>query len=313
MSNMFFSVEKLNRRVEELARRRYFGMQPIESFTAMQGDLDKDAVYHELPAKIEGMTFARNEFFPGYDKYLWLEKNVSIPEAKPGFRVTGLFDFGKTGGGFNSGFESLLYLNKEPYQAVDTYHNDVPLEAYAGKDINLIFLLWTGLGGQDVETTFYHQFKKADIGYLHLDTDELYYLCRAGVDTLKILDEGDGDRSYVLDALEHAMLLINWDDDKLYDTVPAALAYLKERFAARKTDSEGTVHAVGHTHIDVAWMWRLKHTREKGQRSFTTALKLMDEFPEFRFLQSQPQLYKYIKKDNPYLYAKIKEKVAAGQ
>ena len=65
MSNMFFSVEKLNRRVEELARRRYFGMQPIESFTAMQGDLDKDAVYHELPAKIEGMTFARNEFFPG--------------------------------------------------------------------------------------------------------------------------------------------------------------------------------------------------------------------------------------------------------
>jgi len=309
----FFSVEKLRRRVEELEHRRYFGMEPITPFTAMPGTLDKDEVYHELPEKIEGMTFDMYDLFPGYDKYLWAEKDVALPEAKPGFRLTGLFDFGKTGGGFNDGFESLLYLNKEPYQAVDTYHNDVPLEEYAGKTVNLTFLLWTGLGGQNVEITFFHQLKKAHIGYLHLATDELFYLCRAAVQTLEILEENNGDRSYILDALEHTMLLLNWDEDKLYDTVPAALAYLKKQLAARKTDTEHTVHAVGHTHIDVAWMWRLKHTREKGQRSFTTALKLMDEFPEFRFLQSQPQLYKYIKKDNPYLYAKIKEKVANGQ
>ena len=40
-------------------------------------------------------------------------------------------------------------------------------------------------------------------------------------------------------------------------------------------NSEVTVHVVGHTHIDVAWLWRLKHTREKAQRSFSTVLRLM--------------------------------------
>lgn len=311
--SMFYSLEKLTRRVEELGKRRFCSMASITPFAAMEGTLDKDEVYHELPDQISGMTLDLDDFFPGRDKYLWIEKNLTLPEAKPGFQLTGLFDFGKTSGGFNSGFESLLYLDKVPYQAVDTYHNDVPLESYAGKNVTLTFLLWTGLGGQDLNVKFFHQLKKAEIGYLHEATDQFYYLCRAAVETAQVLDEGDSDRSFLLDALEHAMLPLNWDEDKLYDTIPAALEYLTQRLASRKKASEATVHAIGHTHIDVAWLWRLKHTREKAQRSFTTALRLMDEFPDFRFLQTEPQLYKYLKKDQPYLYEKIKEKVREGQ
>jgi alpha-mannosidase len=47
---------------------------------------------------------------------------------------------------------------------------------------------------------------------------------------------------------------------------------------------------VGHTHIDVAWLWRLKHTREKAQRSFSTVLRLMEQYDEYIFQQAQPQL-----------------------
>ena len=66
------------------------------------------------------------------------------------------------------------------------------------------------------------------------------------------------------------------------------------------------VYATGHTHIDVSWLWRLKHTREKAQRSFATVLRLMEEYPEYHFLQTQPQLYKFLKKDSPEIYEGIK-------
>ena len=103
-------------------------------------------------------------------------------------------------------------------------------------------------------------------------------------------------------ALDRALNLIDWDADCFHDTVGVALNCLKVQLAALKKESDITINVVGHTHIDVAWLWRLKHTREKSQRSFATVLKLMEEFPEYIFMQGQPQLYEYIRNDNPELY-----------
>ncbi len=54
---------------------------------------------------------------------------------------------------------------------------------------------------------------------------------------------------------------------------------------------------IGHTHIDVAWWWTVAQTREKVGRSFATVLKLMDEYPNYKFMSSQPQLYAFLKKN----------------
>ena len=73
------------------------------------------------------------------------------------------------------------------------------------------------------------------------------------------------------------------------------------------------VSGVGHAHIDVAWLWTLSQTRKKTARSFSTALRLMERYPEFKFTQSQPQLYQYIAEDHPELMAEIKQRVAEGR
>ena len=70
---------------------------------------------------------------------------------------------------------------------------------------------------------------------------------------------------------------------------------------------------IGHTHIDVAWWWTVAQTREKVARSFATVLKLMEEYPEYQFMSSQPVLYSFLKERYPELYAKIKERVAEGR
>lgn len=70
---------------------------------------------------------------------------------------------------------------------------------------------------------------------------------------------------------------------------------------------------MGHTHIDCAWQWTLKVTRDKAVRSFSTALELMRRYPEFIFMSSQPQLYQYVKEEAPEVYEEIKRRVREGR
>ena len=312
---MLFAIEKFKNRVAELGKRRYAPVQCVAPFTAMEGTLPKDEWYHEIPETIEGKQFGLFDHFVGYDSYLWLEKDVQVPAHREGFEVVGLFDFGKTGGGYNSGFESLLYLDKKPFQGVDTNHKEVLLGEYEGKSINLTFLLWTGLeGGGGAHRPFYHQCQQAELAYLHKHADELYYFGRAIAGSLELMGKTSEYYQPLIAVMDRALKEIQWDeDDVFYPSIDRAHAVLMEGLSKIEKHTDITAHCVGHTHIDVAWLWRLKHTREKAQRSFSTVLRLMERYDEYVFLQTQPQLYKYIKQDRPDIYAKIKEKVAEGK
>lgn len=321
-----FTVEKFERRVEELGRRRYFGLMCVAPFAAVPGRLGEDEHYYGAPPEgiaDEGEKFGINDFFSGRDRYLWLEKDLVLPTAKEGCRVVGLFDFGETGDGNNSGFESLLYVDGHPYQGVDTNHKEVIFTGKEGEKAKLAFLLWTGLEGGGSHRTFYHQCRQADVGYLHCNTDEMYHLAKAVTETLRLLPEDDVNYAGLTAALDRALLCIDWDEDaacenmeqesSFYGSVDRAYQVLVDELSRMKKSTDITVHAVGHTHIDVAWLWRLKHTREKAQRSFATVLRLMEEYDDYVFLQTQPQLYQYVKEDCPELYERIRRKVKEGK
>jgi alpha-mannosidase len=71
--------------------------------------------------------------------------------------------------------------------------------------------------------------------------------------------------------------------------------------------------AVGHAHIDTAWLWPLRETRRKCVRSFANVLRLQERFANFHFLCSQAQQYEYVKEDAPEVYAAIKKRVTEGR
>jgi alpha-mannosidase len=77
--------------------------------------------------------------------------------------------------------------------------------------------------------------------------------------------------------------------------------------------SAHVITAVGHAHIDTAWLWPLREARRKCARSFSTALALMDEYPDYRFACSQPAQYAWMKEHYPDIYGGIKDKISAGQ
>ena len=84
-------------------------------------------------------------------------------------------------------------------------------------------------------------------------------------------------------------------------------------FAAAGPALDVDITAIGHTHIDVAWLWPLAQTRLKCGRSFHTVLALMEESDDYIFTQSQPQLYDYVRHDYPQLFARIQSQVARGR
>ncbi|HIU76249.1 MAG TPA: alpha-mannosidase [Candidatus Pelethocola excrementipullorum] len=309
---MFFTVEKLEARTRQLEAFRYKDMVSIDPMTAMEGELGKDDVYKIPPENISGFDIHIGDDFIGRDRYLWMHKMFVLPEKRESHQIVGVFDFGITGEGHNSGFESLLYVNGQRYQGVDSNHNDVVFDTFAGQEVELVFLLWTGLEGGGPKKDQFHKIKRADIGYLHQPTDEFYYYSKAIYKTILLLPDTATEKHQLTAALDHAYTFINWDEDKFYSTIEGALSDLLRSLGGFEKHSEVTVNAVGHTHIDVAWLWRLKHTREKAQRSFATVLRLMEEYDDFLFLQTQPQLYQYIKEDAPDIYSKIKQRVKDG-
>ena len=310
---MFFTEKKLARRTEELKEKRYIREACIAPLDAMAGRAGEDESNLHLPEFMKESELHLHDFFVGRDRYLWLEKTVTLPMAREGCDLIGFFDFGKTGGGGNSGFESMLYVNGKEYQGVDTNHKEVFFTGLEGQTVKLNFMLWTGLEGGGPHRDFYHQCRRADLLYLHKKADELYYFAAAITETLQYLESTSEHYCALRRALDRAFLLIDWDGDAFYETVETAHAFLLEELDKLEKHTDVTVNVVGHTHIDVAWLWRLKHTREKAQRSFSTVLRLMERYDEYVFLQSQPQLYQFIKESCPELYARIRQKVAEGK
>jgi alpha-mannosidase len=91
---------------------------------------------------------------------------------------------------------------------------------------------------------------------------------------------------------------------------PAILAALYEH---RNGTRVHEVAAIGHAHIDTAWLWPLAETRRKLVRTFRSQTRYMDEYPEYRFACSQAQQWAWTKEREPDLWAAFLERVRRGQ
>ena len=313
---MFLTERKLDRRINEIREYSYREVSTLGEFAACE-DKEK-SINPQVPTQFDGWDkICVGDRWSGRDRYLWLHKEIQIPESWKGKRAVGIFDFGKTGAGNNSGFEAMCYINEKPYQGVDVNHKEVffPEELY-GKTFRLTFRLWSGLEGGGVPAPQEHMIKRADLAYLDEKVDDFYYLGAMVLDTVQNLADAEAVKYELRNALDQACKCIDWSypgSEEFYESVHQADDLLNEKIDGMKKDSLVKVKCVGHTHIDMAWLWRLKHTHEKASRSFSTVLRMMEMYPEYIFLQTQPQLYAYIKEDFPEIYEEIKKRVQEGR
>ena len=190
--------------------------------------------------------------------------------------------------------------------------DDNHTELYLGdlKNFDLELYAYSGMNG------ILYEFK-TELQLIHTDCEQLYYDLRVPMEILEFSDPRSKTYADVLHILNET---INQMDCRMpgstafFESVQAAQCYLNNvLYTQYCKEQDVSVICIGHTHIDVAWLWTLDQTREKVQRSFATVLQLMKRYPEYRFMSSQAQLYAYLKEESPETYEEVKAMVAAGR
>ena len=73
------------------------------------------------------------------------------------------------------------------------------------------------------------------------------------------------------------------------------------------------VQVLGHAHLDLAWLWPVADTWQAAERTFASALDLMERYPELHFAHSTPALYAWLQRHRPALFQRLQRAVAAGR
>lgn len=153
------------------------------------------------------------------------------------------------------------------------------------------------------------------------------HLYRFGTALLVVVDAVAEALAYDIEVLDGLMRTLGLDDPRrarLRRTIADALDRLPDVAAARRViapalaaDAGAAAQhrsvAIGHAHIDTAWLWPTRETKRKCARTFASATALMEDYAEYKFAASSAQHYAWIEHDHPELFDRIVERVDRGQ
>ncbi|MEU6578009.1 glycoside hydrolase family 38 C-terminal domain-containing protein [Streptomyces sp. NPDC046805] len=115
----------------------------------------------------------------------------------------------------------------------------------------------------------------------------------------------------ILRALERALDALDLQD--VGGTAEQARSCLIDVLAAPAVPSAHRISAVGHAHIDSAWLWPLRETVRKVARTAANMTALLEDEPDFVFAMSQAQQWAWVKEHRPEVWARVKKAVADGR
>lgn len=216
----------------------------------------------------------------------------------------------------------LVYINGKPVCGMDMNHHEVCLTKNGQADESITVCLY-GYSNCSSNSDFLY----CVIHEKNAIVEQLYYDCKVIHDIVVELKEDDLERMEYLRLLNEivdCLELRKGKEEEFLLSAKNAIAFIESMRSqikkrretigiSRNYNDRVYVHSIGHTHIDLAWKWPLRQTREKVLRSFSTVLNLMEEYPEYRFMSSQPQLYQFVKEEEPDLFQRIKERVEEGR
>ena len=214
--------------------------------------------------------------------------------------------------------EFLAYVDEVPIAACDRHHQEILIDARWKDGATHLLALhgWAG-GGGTRQGEFHTKLFMRPCSIVQIDqaTRNFVARARAAIGVAQSLDD-EPAKGHLLDALDDAFKVLDIREpfgESFYASVPEADAVLRTGIERAGPPMDVDIFAAGHAHIDVAWLWPLGQTRRKAGRTFHTVLRLMEQFPDYHFTQSQPQVYDYVRQDYPELLDAIKDRVAEGR
>ena len=308
---MFFLDKRIKGICDELKKEAVRQRLPLSGWQYKKGnflrpaDADKDAAPY---APFDSRTM----HWYGPDEHYWFKTEITVPGSMDGkplwLHVKTQID--EWDDGKNPQF--LLFADEKIVQGIDMNHRDVLLarQARAGQRWRLDLQAYTG--------TLHTEFNLiVELQEIDPEIEGLYWDLQVPLSAFPRLEEQSQSRLDLTRVMNDAINLLDLRvpySEEYMRTVGEARAYLKKHlYEELGGHSDVIASCIGHTHIDVAWWWTVAQTREKVARSFATVLKLMEEYPHYKFMSSQPQLYQFLKDRYPELFEQIKARIREGR
>ena len=119
----------------------------------------------------------------------------------------------------------------------------------------------------------------------------------------------DPKKYEILNGLRSVRNLIMYNDPQWYEKAKAITGKLLNLAGCDNTQ----VTAVGHAHLDLAWLWPIRESYRKAKRTLANMIYLLELYPDFQFVIPQPQQLAWVKEQDPKLYEKIKRYEKEGR
>lgn len=307
---MVFLQERIGKLIDELGNLIYTQHREIETYRMLHTNERFEDVAHLDTSSWK--EFHSSEIWGGHRDYYWFETTVTIPEELDGQCVVYSMTTGREAEWDATNPQFTVYVNGELIQGLDVNHRDVILteKAKSGARYRIVLSAFTG-------DRNFSLLLKTTICALDRKTEKYYYDLLVPYQVACMLSPESQEYIQIITKLNESLNLLDLRkpfSEEYYRTLELAQHHLTAQFYGSLCGHNSPmVRCVGHTHIDVAWMWTLAVTEDKAVRSFSTVLELMDRYPEYIFMSSQPQLYKYVKKNAPKVYEKIQQRVKEGR
>ena len=257
-------------------------------------------------------TITNAEVWGGHRERFYFRTTVVIPPEFAGKRVIYELRTGREGEWDAVNPQFMAYVNGIPRQGLDVNHRTILLAECAEAEERFEILLSAFTGDQN-----FHLLLDSEIKTEEPEIRKYYYDIRLPYETARLLPPDSTEYILIIQAITDSLNRLDLREKyspAFFESLKEAQRCITEDFYEKIcAPSPEVVACVGHTHIDCAWLWTLRTTRDKAVRSFSTVLELMKRYPEYKFMSSQPQLYDYVKQDAPEIYEQIRARVAEGR
>ncbi len=300
-----------------------------EAFTTMEYLTPQEAQEGDFAPVGPGFTWGREW------EYAWFKGAITLPERAQGQRIvmdlkpdgeSALFVNGKAFGTYRASwvYEPHHFMEDNVLSACGKKgeHFDLLMETYAGH-----FIPEAPTGGcatgpvlpgayrDGAEEGKRRVLGKCTYGIWNEEAYQLYMDVSTLSMLLTTLEENSLRAARIAKALQQFTLIADFEQPRegRIASYKEAREALRPVMEAKNGSTAPVFYAVGNAHLDLAWLWPMAETYRKTERTFAAQLRLIEEYPEYKFIQSQPASYEMCKKYYPELFARIKEAIKGGQ
>ncbi len=198
---------------------------------------------------------------------------------------------------------------------------EIAIECYAGHKV-LGTMPYTN--GEVDKWSFYpanylHTFNSLDVVLCDETVAEFLNLNRVVTQIIECYDESSAQHARAVNAFREVFKILPLDPSEASNDWHPSLEKANEilrsvtSIKSSQGEEQGYVGLIGHSHLDTAWLWPVRETLHKAARTFSNALRLMEVYPDYHFLQSSVVYIDWMKKYYPDIYEGIKKRTQEGR